>query len=210
MAATTPKGPRKPQGTNWRQVVDDYKQKIDVAAIRLPAPENEGAATKPASPDERLDETVVSAAVTKPQEGPDLKFLEEALSADIYRTSDRNADSSSGNRTPVAPWYQLNRKRLDEMPPADQNPVRYRNEDAMVSPISLRKFQDPPDRNHLDGIATLVLGLTYGEMIDLANGIWNAQPEWTAITQDNLPALLHRWSKSHVVAKKADSEPQSS
>jgi hypothetical protein len=211
MAGTTPKGPRKPQGTNWRQVVDDYKQKVDGAAggaIRLPIPQIEGAVVdKLGAPDERLDEAVVSVASVKPQDAPNLKFLEEALSSDLYRTSHRNADSLNGNRTPVTPWYQLNRKRFDEGSPADQNSPGYRNEDAMVSPVSLRKFQDPPDRNHLDGIATLVLALTYGEMIELANGIWKAQPEGSAITQDNLSALLHRWSKSHAAAgNKADPE----
>jgi hypothetical protein len=71
------------------------------------------------------------------------------------------------------------------------------NEDAMVAPINLRKFQEQLDRDRLDEIAALVLALTYCEMIELANAIWKAQPEGSAITQDNLAALLHRWSKSH-------------
>jgi len=66
----------------------------------------------------------------------------------------------------------------------------------MVSPVNLRKFQEQLDRNCLDEIALLLLALTYGEMIELANAIWKAQPEGSAITQDNLPSLLHRWSKS--------------
>jgi hypothetical protein len=215
MAGITPKGPRKPQGTNWRQVVDDYKQKIDGAAggaIRLPMPEMEGAAVdKSVAPDERPNGAVASVVSVKPQDGPDLKFLEAALSPDLYRTSERNADLSNGNRTSVMPWYQLNRKRFDDASPADQDQLSHKNEDAMVSPVSLRKFQDQTDRNHLDGIAHLVLALTYGEMIDLATGIWQAQPEGAAITQDNLPALLHRWSKSHAAAiNKAGSEPPSS
>jgi hypothetical protein len=69
-------------------------------------------------------------------------------------------------------------------------------EDATASPINLRKFQEQLNRNRLDEIASLVLALTYGEMIDMANAIWEVQPEGAAITKDNLPALLYRWSKS--------------
>ena len=66
----------------------------------------------------------------------------------------------------------------------------------MVSPVNLRKFQEQLDHNRLNEIATLVLSLTYGEMIELANAVWDVQPEGAAITQENLPALLHRWSRS--------------
>jgi hypothetical protein len=63
--------------------------------------------------------------------------------------------------------------------------------------VNLRTLQDHLSRTPLDEIATIVRGLTYGDMIDLANAIWRIQPEGLSITQDNLPALLHRWSKSH-------------
>ena len=66
----------------------------------------------------------------------------------------------------------------------------------MGSPVNLRKLQEQLDRNRLDEIAALVLSLTYGEMIELADAIWKAQPEGAGITQENLSALLHRWSKS--------------
>ncbi len=62
--------------------------------------------------------------------------------------------------------------------------------------INLRKLQEQLDRKPLDEIAMLVQALTYGEMIELAEAMWKVQPEGTAVTQDNLPALLHRWSKS--------------
>ena len=78
----------------------------------------------------------------------------------------------------------------------DASPAPEENEEAMVSPINLRKFQEQLNRGRLDEIAALVLSLTYGEMIEMANAIWQVQPDGTAITQDNLPALLHRWSKS--------------
>jgi hypothetical protein len=80
------------------------------------------------------------------------------------------------------------------------------NEDVMVSPINLRKFQEQLNRNRLDEIAALVMALTYGEMIEMANAIWESQPDGAAITQDNLAALLHRWSKSRSVV--GDTEVQ--
>ncbi len=43
-------------------------------------------------------------------------------------------------------------------------------------------------------IAALIRNLTYGDMIDLAEGIWNAQPTGSAITKENLPNLLYQWS----------------
>ena len=62
--------------------------------------------------------------------------------------------------------------------------------------VNLRKLQEQLDRQPLDEIAMLVQALTYGEMIELAEGMWKVQPEGTPVTQENLPALLHRWSKS--------------
>jgi len=189
--------------------VDDYKQKIDVAsAIRAPSPEAEGALPdKPGTGNEHLDATVAPVAAVKSPDEPDLKLLEQALLSDHPQTTGRNGASPNGTRSSVTPWYQLNRKRFDESSPADQDVARYRSEDAMVSPVSLRKFQDPTDRNHLEGIAQLVLTLTYGEMIELADGIWKAQPDGAVITQDNLPALLHRWSKGHAAASTKAGEP---
>jgi hypothetical protein len=88
----------------------------------------------------------------------------------------------------------------DPLPLPDQEDEK---EDAMASPISLRKFQERLDRNCLDEIALLLLALTYGEMIELADAIWSA-PEGTAITKENLPALLHRWSKSRSAGRPHD------
>jgi hypothetical protein len=62
--------------------------------------------------------------------------------------------------------------------------------------INLRKLQEQLDRQPLDEIAMLVQALTYGEMIELAEAMWKVQPDGAAVTQENLPALLHRWSKS--------------
>jgi hypothetical protein len=107
------------------------------------------------------------------------------------------------NWGPVIDEYRQKMDRTDAAEPEDPRdvvaeppPLPDEKEDTMVSPISLRKFQEQLDRNCLDEIALLLLALTYGEMIDLADAIWTAQPEGTAITKDNLPTLLHRWSKA--------------
>jgi hypothetical protein len=70
--------------------------------------------------------------------------------------------------------------------------------------VNLRRLQEQLDRQPLDEIAMLVRALTYGEMIELAEGMWKVQPEGAAVTQDNLPALLHRWSQSRTVPAQVD------
>jgi hypothetical protein len=113
------------------------------------------------------------------------------------------------NWRPVVDEYRQKTDRMDAPEPedphyvaADPQPPSDEKEDAMVSPVNLRKFQEQLDRNSLDEIALLLLALTYGEMIELANAIWTVQPEGSAITQENLPALLHRWCKSRSAAGK--------
>jgi hypothetical protein len=61
--------------------------------------------------------------------------------------------------------------------------------------VNLRKLEEQLNHKPLEEIAVLVHGLTYGEMIELAEAIWKLQPDGVTITQENLPALLHRWSK---------------
>jgi hypothetical protein len=92
---------------------------------------------------------------------------------------------------------------------ADESDGSNRHEVAMNSGtnINLRKLQEQLDRAPLDEIAMLVRALTYGEMIELAEAMWKVQPEGSAVTQENLPALLHRWSKSRTAA--ADYQPPS-
>jgi hypothetical protein len=72
--------------------------------------------------------------------------------------------------------------------------------------INLRRLQEQLDRQPLDEIAMLVRALTYGEMIELAEGMWKVQPEGAAVTQENLPSLLHRWSQSRTVPAAEDYE----
>ena len=113
------------------------------------------------------------------------------------------------NWGPVIDEYRQKMDRTDAAEPEDPRdvvaeppPLPNEKEDTMVSPIS--KFQEQLERNCLDEIAPLLLALTYGEMIELADAIWSAQPEGSAITKDNLPTLLHRWSKSRSTARPLD------
>lgn len=50
------------------------------------------------------------------------------------------------------------------------------------------------NRNRLAEIASLVNSLTYGEMIELAEGFWKQKPEEKEIIQEMLPGMLHKWS----------------
>jgi hypothetical protein len=86
----------------------------------------------------------------------------------------------------------------------DRAPGESRGE--MAAPVNLRRLQEQLDRNRLDEIATLVLALTYGEMIDLASAIWKAQPEGSPLTQETLPALLYRWSKAQSTPPRSGEE----
>jgi len=60
-----------------------------------------------------------------------------------------------------------------------------------------RKVEKRLPRRLLDEIASLVQNLTYGEMLELAEVLSKAQPQGLPVTQENLPELLHRWSKFH-------------
>jgi hypothetical protein len=70
--------------------------------------------------------------------------------------------------------------------------------------VNMRRLQEQLDRQPLDEIAMLVRALTYGEMIELAEGMWKVQPDGAAVTQENLPALLHKWSQSRTVPAAVD------
>ncbi len=48
----------------------------------------------------------------------------------------------------------------------------------------------------IEKIAQLIRLLTYGEMIELAAGLWNAAGDGE-ITAKALPVILHRWAKEH-------------
>lgn len=58
------------------------------------------------------------------------------------------------------------------------------------------KLDDELGRNRLNEIATLMRTLTYGEMMELAQGIWKIRPEGEEVDQYSLPMMLHLWSTS--------------
>jgi hypothetical protein len=88
----------------------------------------------------------------------------------------------------------------------DEFAMSNRYEGAMNSGtnINMRRLQEQLDRQPLDEIAMLVRALTYGEMIELAEGMWKVQPDGAAVTQENLPSLLHKWSQSRTVPVAVD------
>jgi hypothetical protein len=73
-----------------------------------------------------------------------------------------------------------------------------RSEDEMNvgGSVNLEKLEEQLARGRLDEIAALMRALTYGEMIELAEGLWNVNGQGSEISKDNLPGLLHRWSTS--------------
>jgi hypothetical protein len=62
--------------------------------------------------------------------------------------------------------------------------------------VDLRKLEADLGRKRLDEIADVVRLLTYGEMMELAESMWNVRPGDSELTEHNLPAVLYRWSTS--------------
>jgi hypothetical protein len=62
--------------------------------------------------------------------------------------------------------------------------------------VNLQKLAEQLERRPIDEIAMLVRALTYGEMIELAEALWNAQLQGSDISKESLPGVLHRWSTS--------------
>jgi hypothetical protein len=62
--------------------------------------------------------------------------------------------------------------------------------------VDLRKLEVELGRKRLDEIADVVRALTYGEMMELAESMWNVRPDDSELNERNLPAVLYRWSTS--------------
>jgi hypothetical protein len=60
--------------------------------------------------------------------------------------------------------------------------------------VDLRRLEAELGRKRLDEIADVVRLLTYGEMMELAESMWNVRPSDSELTEHNLPAVLYRWS----------------
>jgi hypothetical protein len=64
-------------------------------------------------------------------------------------------------------------------------------------PIPKATVKDP-----LSDLAALILHLTYGEMMELSEGLWRSKElaaigEKPVITVEDLPKVLHMWSKNY-------------
>jgi len=62
--------------------------------------------------------------------------------------------------------------------------------------VDLGRLEVELGRKRLDEIADVMRALTYGEMMELAASMWNVKPDGSSLTEDNLPAVLYRWSTS--------------
>ena len=110
-------------------------------------------------------------------------------------------------RRPIPDHYrprEAHRVRGVELEPSDScamNEIDVTNhrkaEGSTERCINQRKAVERLPRRALDEMASLVQALTYGEMVELAEVLWKVQPEGSAVTRENLPELLHRWSISH-------------
>jgi hypothetical protein len=88
-------------------------------------------------------------------------------------------------------------REVSDSPPINEVDTPIHHQSAKVGAganVNLRRLEEQLTREPLDEIATVVRGLTYGEMMEFSEALWKAQPEGSAITQENLSSLLHRWS----------------
>jgi hypothetical protein len=69
------------------------------------------------------------------------------------------------------------------------------SEEPAASPVDLRRLEAEMGRKRLDEIADVLRLLTYGEMMELAETMWNVRPDGSELTEHNLPAVLYKWSK---------------
>jgi hypothetical protein len=112
---------------------------------------------------------------------------------------------------PIASDYRPKRMRLlargavedetyygDELHDQDYSQTSPENSDEVVvrREDELRRPRLELGRDRLNEIATLMRSLTYGEMIELAQAIWNIKPAGEDVDQRNLPMMLHLWSTS--------------
>jgi hypothetical protein len=70
------------------------------------------------------------------------------------------------------------------------------SEEPVPPAVDLRKLEAELGRRRLDEIADVVRALTYGEMMELAESMWNVRPNDSELTEHNLPDVLYRWSTS--------------
>jgi len=84
---------------------------------------------------------------------------------------------------------ELDAWKRSSPPPAPQD------ESFHIPPeVDLKALGASIERKPLDEIAALMRALTYGEMIELAEGFWKAKPEDKDLNEGTLPGTLHRWA----------------
>jgi hypothetical protein len=94
---------------------------------------------------------------------------------------------------PVAEQATAERQASQDHP---ASPEHLASQEPTSPVVDLRKLEADLGRKRLDEIADVVRLLTYGEMMELAETMWNVRPNDTELTEDNLPAVLYRWSTS--------------
>jgi hypothetical protein len=70
------------------------------------------------------------------------------------------------------------------------------SQEPAAAPVDLRRLEAEMGRKRLDEIADVLRLLTYGEMMELAETMWNVRPDGSELTEHNLPAVLYKWSTS--------------
>jgi hypothetical protein len=73
---------------------------------------------------------------------------------------------------------------------------RVEDETNVGGSVNLQRLEEQLERRPVDEIAALMRALTYGEMMELAEGLCNVSGQGSEISKDNLPGVLHRWSTS--------------
>jgi hypothetical protein len=73
---------------------------------------------------------------------------------------------------------------------------RVEDETNVGGSVNLQRLEEQLERRPVDEIAALMRALTYGEMMELAEGLCNVSGQGPEISKDSLPGLLHRWSTS--------------
>ena len=84
--------------------------------------------------------------------------------------------------------------RSRPLPSADPGPDHYGRRPPQIDFGELAEQIREVAPRPLDEIAALVRALTYGEMMQLAEGLWNANGQKAEISKDDLPGRLHQWS----------------
>lgn len=65
---------------------------------------------------------------------------------------------------------------------------------VQAPPVDLDRLETDIARKPLDEIAAAIRKLTYSEMMEFADGLWNQLPSSPPVTPEEFPKMLHQWS----------------